>query len=260
MAESPGYLGRVLAPDENPRGTCFRVSSNVPVTAWHVLEAIGAADVGSTVSVDPLGARGAPAVAKVHAVDAHHDVAVLLNTGTLPECAPGLIASNSVQPRTDVLITGVPQFADRHQYRLTNATGEWLGTAERDDRLVLGQIEASAVVPGMSCGPVRRLRDDLIVGIVRDRYNSPDQWMRNTVWCARTEDVIPLLEGVANDIVLLHAASSKDEEREPLTLGPLHVGLRVCNDRGYQVYKRRTSSAPRPGWGREHQLRHHESW
>jgi hypothetical protein len=49
----------------------------------------------------------------------------------------------------------------------------------------------------MSGGPVRRLDDDVVVGVVSGRYNSGDQWLRDTVWLARVEDLLPLLDGVA---------------------------------------------------------------
>ena len=39
----PGYLGRVLDGDGAPVGTCFQVAPGVLVTAWHVLDDIGAA-------------------------------------------------------------------------------------------------------------------------------------------------------------------------------------------------------------------------
>ena len=38
----PGYLGRVLDGDGAPVGTCFQVAPGVLVTAWHVLDEIGA--------------------------------------------------------------------------------------------------------------------------------------------------------------------------------------------------------------------------
>ena len=42
-ARVPGYLGRVLDGDGAPVGTCFQVAPGVLVTAWHVLDDIGAA-------------------------------------------------------------------------------------------------------------------------------------------------------------------------------------------------------------------------
>ena len=54
----PGYLGRVLAGGDTPVGTCFQVAPGVLVTAWHVLDDIGAAEHKAEVRVDPLAERG----------------------------------------------------------------------------------------------------------------------------------------------------------------------------------------------------------
>jgi tetratricopeptide (TPR) repeat protein len=231
--ESPRYLGRVLAPDGTPKGTCFQISPRVVVTAWHVLEDVGANEIGSSVAVDPLSGGGRVAAA-VHAVDELHDVAVLLRQEPLPTSIVGLVPSDSVRPGTDIVITGVPQFIDRHRYQYTNATGAWQGGAMREDQVALGQLEASAVVPGMSGGPVRRLADDRVVGIVSARYNSPDQWMQNTVWAVRTEDVMPLLAGVSEvgfDTVIHSDASTVGRIRlgsfdahYSNSVAPLHEG------------------------------------
>ncbi len=50
-----GYLGRVLADGDTPVGTCFQVATGVLVTAWHVLNDIGAAAQDASVRVDPAG-------------------------------------------------------------------------------------------------------------------------------------------------------------------------------------------------------------
>jgi hypothetical protein len=50
----PGYLGRVLDGDAAPAGTCFQVTPGVLITAWHVLDDIGAASAGAPVRIDAL--------------------------------------------------------------------------------------------------------------------------------------------------------------------------------------------------------------
>jgi len=50
---------------------------------------------------------------------------------------------------------------------------------------------------GMSGAPVRRKADDVVVGIVSGRYNSADDWLRNSVWVARTEDLQAMLKDIA---------------------------------------------------------------
>ena len=59
----PGYLGRVLDAATAPVGTCFQVAPGVLVTAWHVLDDIGAASrgrPGAGRSAGAAGSRSAP--------------------------------------------------------------------------------------------------------------------------------------------------------------------------------------------------------
>ncbi len=123
---------------------------------------------------------------------------------------------------TDVVVTGVGELVAGHEYRFLNATGHWQGTVMREDEVVLGQLKASAVVPGMSGAPVRRLVDDVVVGVVIARYNSPDQWFRNTVWCAKTEQLLPLIREVA-PAATMYATAESLEEANRLILGPINV-------------------------------------
>ncbi|HEU0087805.1 MAG TPA: trypsin-like peptidase domain-containing protein [Pseudonocardiaceae bacterium] len=113
-----GYLGRVLDADGAAVGTCFQVAPGVLVTAWHVLNDLDAGDEGTTVAVDSLdGARGS-AAAEVMRVDPVHDLAVLRRSQPLPASAPGLSATNVVELRTEVVVTGVSVVDDpAHEYR-----------------------------------------------------------------------------------------------------------------------------------------------
>ncbi|MDG4831811.1 tetratricopeptide repeat protein [Solwaraspora sp. WMMD1047] len=199
-AEVPGYLGRVLRHDDSGAGTCFQVAPGVLVTAWHVLDDLGAGGVGDEVLVDPLGVdptAGGPVRARVHAVDPTHDLAVLLRDQPLPATAGGLVESDSVRPNEPIAVTGVAHVPNTAGYRYTSTTGAWSGPAMRDNQVPLGQFSAGDLVRGMSGGPVRRVSDDRVVGVVSGRYNSADNWMRNAVWVARTEDLVVLLAGVA---------------------------------------------------------------
>ena len=54
------YLGRVLDADGDPAGTCFQVTSGVLVTAWHVLDAVGAGGEGATVAAGSAAGRRRP--------------------------------------------------------------------------------------------------------------------------------------------------------------------------------------------------------
>ncbi len=189
------FLGRVLDIG-SPAGTCFQVAPGVLVTAWHVVDALGAGDIGATVTVDPLQ-RGPARQAQVERVDPLHDLAVLITTDPLAGCVTGLTASDEVGNATGVVITGVADVDDPgHSYRHLDAGGRWAGGTTRDDQIALGRVVASDVMRGMSGAPV--LAGELVAGVVSARYNSSDGWGRDSVWVARTEDLLPLLAGLGD--------------------------------------------------------------
>ena len=97
----PGYLGRVLDGDGGPVGTCFQVARGVLVTAWHVLEDIGAAAENAGVRVDPLGG-GDWFGAVVSRVDPVHDLAVMVSGTALPASAGPLAATDQMALRAAV--------------------------------------------------------------------------------------------------------------------------------------------------------------
>jgi len=154
-ARVPGYLGRVLDGGA-PVGTCFQVAPGVLVTAWHVLDDIGAAADDARVRIDPL-AGGEAFEAAVARVDSLRDLAVLTSAAGLPTVAGPLAATDQIPLRVKVTVTGhaVPDDPG-HVYRFLNAPGEWAGGTTRDDAVPLGRMTSSAVVPGMSGGPVVR--------------------------------------------------------------------------------------------------------
>jgi hypothetical protein len=192
----PGYLGRVLAGDGTPVGTCFQVAPGVLVTAWHVLVDAGAAGPGDVVGVDGLAPGGAPAApAEVARVDELHDLAVLVREAPLPGTVSRLAATDGQAMRVAVVVTGHCVVADpgRPAVRYLDANGTWAGGTTRADAVPLGRLSSSDLMTGMSGAPVRRLSDDAVVGVVSARYNSADGWLRDSVWVARTEDLLPLL-------------------------------------------------------------------
>jgi len=189
----PGFLGRVLDGGE-PLGTCFQVADGVLATAWHVLDDAGAAVEGAVVQVDPL--QGGPVrEARVQRLDPLHDLAVLVTGAPLPASVAGLSASDDVDARTPVLVTGVAGLDDPgHTTRHLPADGHWVGGTTRDDQIQLGVIDSKRVLRGMSGAPV--LAGQRVVGVVSARYNSIDGWGRDTVWVARIENLEPLLAGL----------------------------------------------------------------
>ena len=192
-----GYLGRVLAEGDTPVGTCFQVAPGVLVTAWHVLNDIGAAAPDAPVRVDPL-AGGAAFDCVVARLDPVHDLAVLTTRTPLPAIANAFTTTDHMTLLTQVRVTGHVLVDDDHTYRFLDAPGEWAGGTTRDDAVPLGRMTSTAVMPGMSGAPVIRDTDSAVVGMVSGRYNTADGWLTGTVWIARTEDLLPLLDGLAD--------------------------------------------------------------
>ncbi|MCA1676484.1 MAG: serine protease [Actinobacteria bacterium] len=184
----PGYLGRVLDTDGAAVGTCFQVSPSVLITAWHVLNDLNAGGEGATVAVDALDGASGSATAEVLRIDPVHDLAVLRRTEPLSASVSGISATDVVELRTEVVVTGVSRVDDpEHEYRFLDAPGRWAGGTTRDDQVPLGRLSSTSVLRGMSGAPVRRGSDDIVVGVVSGRYNSADGWLRDSVWVARTE-------------------------------------------------------------------------
>ncbi len=142
----PAYLGRVLTAESKPAGSCFQVSSGVLVTAWHVLDELGAGDVGATVRVDALNGTTESAPAEVVRVDPVHDLAVL-QAEPLGTSVVGFFATDRVALRTEVVVTGVSRVDDpEYEYRFLDASGEWAGGTTRGDQVPLGRLSSSSVV------------------------------------------------------------------------------------------------------------------
>jgi tetratricopeptide (TPR) repeat protein len=206
----PGYLGRVLEGGGEPAGTCFQVAAGVLVTAWHVLDAISAADADQVVGVDPL-AGGSAFTATVTRVDPVHDLAVLTCDSGLLECSGPLAGSDGVALNEPVSVTGhcVPLDAGRTTRWLT-APGTWAAGTTWDDAVPVGRMKSGDLMPGMSGAPVIRHSDNTVVGVVSGRYNPPDNWLAGTVWVARCEDLAPLMAGLCDITIQEHAARAVD--------------------------------------------------
>jgi hypothetical protein len=194
----PAFLGRILDDEGDPIGTCFQVQPGVLVTALHVLNDVSRDEEGASVRLDPLQG-GAVREGRVERVDHSHDLAVVVTNKPLAESVAGLAPTDKVPQATPVAVTGVAIITDPgHSYRHLDTNGHWAGGTTRDDQIQLGRIVVEALMKGMSGAPV--LSGNFAVGIVSARYNSADEWARNSVWVARTEDLTPLLSGL-DDIV-----------------------------------------------------------
>ena len=235
----PGYLGRVLDDTGAATGTCFQVAPGVLVTAAHVLDDVGAADVNDRVDIDALDG-GEAFGATVAQADRDHDIAVMISQVCLPATVGTLADTDRTPLRTGVSATGHAIIDDRgHQYRYLVATAEWAGPTKRDE-IPLGSMTAARTMPGMSGAPVVRDSDGVVIGLVSGRYNSADGWLAGNVWVARTEDLVPLLRQVADVTVdrvlevgeevttLLRVSSGSDKSGE-LSSG---AGPRVLSGAG----------------------------
>jgi WD40 repeat protein len=193
----PGYLGRVLDHDGTPVGTCFQLAPGVLVTAWHVLDDIGAASTGSRVSMDPLEG-GASFAAVVVRLSEDHDLAALTSDTHLPSSVGAVTTTDHMPLGAGVTVTGHAVVPDPGTvYRFMSALGHWAGPTERND-VPLGRMTSDAVMPGMSGAPVIHDNDNQVAGVVSGRYNSMDNWLKESVWVARTEDLRELLDGIVN--------------------------------------------------------------
>jgi hypothetical protein len=192
----PAFLGRILDDDNAPIGTCFQVTPGVLATAWHLLDDLGVGKESASVRLDPL--QGGPTRnARVERIDQGHDLAVLVTSEPLTDCVAGLAATDTVPMATPIVVTGVAIMNDPgHSYSHLDTNGHWAGGTIRDDKILLGRVVADALMKGMSGAPV--LSGQFAIGVVSARYNSGDEWGRNSVWVARTEDLTPLLAGLDN--------------------------------------------------------------
>src|SRR6476646_2744522 len=122
----PAYLGRVLDEVDQPIGTCFQVSPGILATAWHVLDSLGAGEVGCIVKVDALGGSGGPWEAVVRAVDELADLAVLETPDQLDASVAGFRSTDGEQLGCELVVTGVSEVEDPgHEYRFLDALGTW---------------------------------------------------------------------------------------------------------------------------------------
>ncbi|WSG47466.1 tetratricopeptide repeat protein [Dactylosporangium sp. NBC_01737] len=138
--------------------------------------------------VDALASSGGAASGRVLRVDPVHDLAVVaLAEGVLPGVAAGFAPTGEQPLSTPVTVTGVSDGAG-----FVEASGLLEGSGTRDG-VVVGRVESKAVTAGMCGAPVLRRSDGLVVGVVSGRHGS----VRDSVWVVRVEDLLVVLDGVA---------------------------------------------------------------
>ncbi|MGY6658583.1 phosphorylase family protein [Amycolatopsis sp. TRM77291] len=198
-ARVPAYLGCVLDENGAAAGTCFQVAPGILVTAWQLLHNIGAGTPDSAVQVGTFSSGTPPRRAVVRRVDPERDLAILSANEPLPGTVPALSPTDAVRLQTPIAIGGVKLIDDlRIGYGFQDPSGRWDGSTAKNHEAPLGRLTSKAVAHGAGGGPVRRIVDDVVIGVVSARYNSAGDWPRDTVWVARVEDVLPLLDGIAD--------------------------------------------------------------
>nr|WP_232541407.1 tetratricopeptide repeat protein [Nocardia bovistercoris] len=145
--------------------------------------------------------------------------------GRLPESVAGWAATDQIELMVPAVVTGVSVFHDEHVHRYLDAPGYWGGGTTRDNEIPLGRFVSSSVMRGMSGAPVRRLSDDVVIGVVSQRYNAADGWGRDSVWTARIEDLRSLL-GEPSEIAVVRPPSPTSAADVVLTVTDDRVRLR----------------------------------
>jgi hypothetical protein len=211
----PGFVGWVYGADGSPVGTCFQVAPGVLVTAFHVLVDAQSGEPGQPVHVlaavdaiaredDPeRGPRrlGDETYARVLAVDAEYDLAVLRCTRPFPDVVAGFTPAFSEEPRTEVDAFGFAVVPDTASYGYLPVTGTWQGTTRRDG-IDIGHVSAPNAMPGMSGAAVVRSADKAVLGLLTGRYVNPDgHRMRDSTWVVCSESLCRALERLPGIVV-----------------------------------------------------------
>lgn len=195
----PDYLGRVLAGNGGPIGTCFHVGGAIFVTAKHVVRDAALLNSTGAVTVDHLGSPDiAPQAVTVLAEGATSDLALLKGSTSFESTIGRIRLSSSVQIDELVQIHGhsdLPDRPGRPRPRFFHASGTWRGVILREDDSTVAAIASGEVLKGMSGAPVCD-RLGRVVGVISGRYNTMDGWAAGTVWVATAEDLVSLLDGV----------------------------------------------------------------
>lgn len=189
----PNYVAKVIGADGRAKGTCFQLSPGHFITAAHVLEHLDPAIEGHRVNIQSFDDDHILSAVTVLR-DSASDLALLHSEGILKTRERNLTLRTSPRLGTEISVGGLSwsPFEDL-EYTQLSGTGKWQGLTRRPDGLRMGRIESSAVTKGMSGSPVRT-RDGSIVGVISARYNSADDYLRNSVWIATSDMLLDLIE------------------------------------------------------------------
>lgn len=200
-------------------GTGFLVhQSGLIATCYHVVEdACGSKNepisAGNSLEFVTLDNRPGWAII-TEALDERCDIALLQVKGDIPlglQSVP-LLDSKAIEPQQQFTLTGYGEVPEeqqhQHRYDYVSAKGSIVGPAKRDDVDLL-QIESSQLLNGMSGGAIYCQSLGGVVGLLSERFNSPD-WFRYTGWVIPAEalvqlapDKLKVVEPVLSDLITL---------------------------------------------------------
>ena len=193
------YLARVVAPDGDVVGTAFQVQPGVLVTAWHVLRDSVAPDPDDPVKVCRFGSDD-DLVGTVLKVDCEYDLATVRVESPLDASVGELVSTWSLQIGEPLEIQGVAGIEDPgHDRTDVEMPGAWYGRSTQGD-IIVGRMNADAVVGGMSGAPVRLKGTDRVVGVVTQRYDSGTSVMEQTAWVALSDDLKRLVADLGVEV------------------------------------------------------------
>lgn len=198
-------VGRILDlpdPRQHDRrasiGTCFQIAPGLLITARHVIGHLIDSDPPAVIAVEQLRDPTAGTFeATVIGTDADHDLALLKCNLVFPASLD--LWASKIQTSTEVTAVGAPDVKYDRRVETLTVAATWAGDMTRDGGRLFGHVQCKQVFPGMSGGPVTRSSDGALVGVVIERYMSPDAG-RDTAWLALPADIARLVDQASLDV------------------------------------------------------------
>jgi S1-C subfamily serine protease len=222
MPAIPPALGRLRRGSEF-LGSGFIIGDGTLIaTCAHVVgdPTTGAVSVGqellfeSLASIQTASEMGSAApegrvVKTTELFDEQHDIAILklqdeeAHSEAMPEVA--LLAASRALRFTEPggyswRTAGYSLLADiSATYDFTSTDGLLIGAAVRKGVDVL-QLRGNDVQRGMSGAPVILDSYGVVIGMISERYHSPDDYNSNTVWAVRSEHILQVAQGLVTAV------------------------------------------------------------
>ena len=123
-------------------------------------------------------------------------------------------------------------------YDFTSTAGLVIGPAIREGVEVL-QLRGNEVQRGMSGAPVILDNYGVVIGVISQRFHSPDNYSSNTVWAVRSENVLRVARGlvaavpIAKELSETLTAFDKLQRIAPRMSSEARISVEVEIARGY---------------------------